>query len=124
MKVLFNHIVKYNGIFRAPHTPFEADDSDYDMLVKEGAVILEGPKQCEEPVNSLIKDEQENEDEQNNKGEQGTKGEDNSPKVPDLYNMKISELRAYAKELNINLAGLERKADIIEAIKEGLMSGN
>lgn len=94
-KVKFVNAVKYRGVRYPAHTPFTVDDADIESLVSKGAIIIEPPASAEdsnEPIPS-----------------------NNSEK--DFDRMKIDELKAYAAENNIDISGLEKKAEILNAIK-------
>lgn len=46
-KVHFTFPVKYKGTVYGAYKPFEVDDSDVELLVKRGAVIMEEPEKEE-----------------------------------------------------------------------------
>lgn len=47
-KVHFTFPVKYRGVKYGAYKPFEVEDSDVELLVKRGAVLMEEPEK-EEP---------------------------------------------------------------------------
>lgn len=88
-EVKFVNTVKYRGVRYPAHTPFTVDDADIDSLVSKGAILISAPKVTGNP-------------------DEGVK---------DLDRMKIDELKAYASEKDIDITGLEKKSDILSAIK-------
>lgn len=88
-KVKFVNTAKYRGVWYPAHTCFSVDDKDVESLVKLGAIVIEAPKQEQTPE------------------------DDSKP----FDTMKVNELKAYAGQHNIDISGLERKADILAAIK-------
>lgn len=46
-KVHFTFPVKYRGVKYGAYKPFEVEDSDVELLVKRGAVLMEEPKKEE-----------------------------------------------------------------------------
>lgn len=94
-KVKFVNTVKYRGVRYPAHTPFTVDDADIDALVSKGAIVIESPAPAEDP----------NETNPSNDAKK------------DFDHMKIDELKAYAAENNIDINGLEKKAEILNAIK-------
>lgn len=88
-KVKFVNTAKYKGSLYPAHTCFSVDDKDVESLVKQGAIVIEAPKKEQAPE------------------------EDSKP----FDTMKVSELKAYAAQHNIDVSGIERKADILAAIK-------
>lgn len=50
-KVHFTFPVKYRGVKYGAYKPFEVEDSDVELLVKRGAVLMEEPEKdvLEEP---------------------------------------------------------------------------
>lgn len=94
-KVKFVNTVKYRGVRYPAHTPFTVDDADVESLVSKGAIVTESPASAEDS----------NETNPSNDAEK------------DFDRMKIDELKAYAAENNIDISGLEKKAEILNAIK-------
>lgn len=88
-QVKFVTVVKYKDKRYPAHTPFEVCDKDVESLVKDGAIVTVPPEAAQNP--------------------------DDSEKSIDQ--MKVEELKAYAAEHNIDISGVERKADIVAAIK-------
>lgn len=88
-RVKFTNKVKYNGVWYDAHSSFTVDDKDVEALVSKGAIVTEP---CKAP--------------------EGPKGS-----VKSIDNMKVDELKAYAAEHNIDIDGVEKKADILAAIK-------
>lgn len=86
-QVKFVTVVKYKGERFPAHTPFEVEDKDVESLVKDGAIVTVPPKATN----------------------------DNSDKP--LDQMKVDELKAYAAEHDIDISGVEKKADILAVIK-------
>lgn len=94
-EVKFVNTVKYRGVRYPAHTPFTVDDADIDSLVSKGAILISAPKVTGNPDAGGNPDEG----------------------VKDLDRMKIDELKAYASEKDIDITGLEKKSDILSAIK-------
>lgn len=90
-QVKFTNVAKYKGKFYPAHTPFEVADQDVESLVSRGAIVTVAP-------------------------EAGQSGDDSNQSV-NLDSMKVDQLKAYAEEHNIDISKVERKADIIAAIK-------
>lgn len=89
-EVKFVNTIKYKGVRYPAHTPFQVADEDVDSLVDSGAIVLVAPQTRAAEVES---------DDIN------------------LDKMTVNELKAYAAEKEINISGIERKADILAAIK-------
>lgn len=89
-EVKFVNAAKYKGVRYPAHTPFQVADEDVDSLVNLGAIVLVAPQTRAAEVES-----------------------DNI----NLDKMTVNELKAYAAEKEININGIERKADILAAIK-------
>lgn len=94
-EVKFVNAVKYKGARYPAHTPFRVDDSDVEGLVSKGAIVTVGP------------------DTENNPDSNDESG----LSVKDFDRMKIDDLKTYAAQNNIDISGLEKKADILTAIK-------
>lgn len=88
-QVKFVTVVKYKGNRYPAHSPFEVDDKDVESLVKDGAIVIVPPETAG--------------------------GSDDS--VKSIDKMNVNELKAYAAENNIDIKGIEKKADIVAAIK-------
>lgn len=88
-QVKFVNVAKYKNVRYPAHTPFEVDDQDVPALIKQGAIVTIAPEE--------------------------KKGDNGSEKSVD--DMNVEELKAYAKAHNIDIKGIERKADIVAAIK-------
>jgi hypothetical protein len=97
-EVKFFNAVKYKGVRYPAHTPFQVADEDVDMLVKAGAIVLVAPQA---------------------KAAKGEGDEDKS-----LDEMTVNELKAYAAEKEIDISKVEKKADILAAIKAAEGEGN
>ena len=87
-QVKFVNAAKYKGIKYPAHTPFEVDDKDVESLVCQGAIVTVAPAATDDS------------------------GKSGKP----LNEMKVAELKAYAKANNIDITGVERKDDILAAI--------
>lgn len=98
-KVKFVNAAKYKGVRYPAHTPFQVADEDVDSLVNSGAIVLVPPQ---------VKEAE---------GE----GEENEGK--NLDEMTVNELKAYAAEKDIDISKVEKKADILAAIKEAESEG-
>jgi hypothetical protein len=90
-EVKFVNAAKYKGVRYPAHTPFQVADEDVDSLVKSGAIVLVAPQA---------------------KAAEGEGDEDKS-----LDEMTVNELKAYAAEKEIDISKVEKKADILAAIK-------
>ena len=90
-EVKFVNAAKYKGVRYPAHTPFQVADEDVDSLVKSGAIVLVAPQ---------------------TKAAEGEGDEDKS-----LDEMTVNELKAYAAEKEIDISKVEKKADILAAIK-------
>lgn len=89
-EVKFVNTIKYKGVRYPAHTPFQVADEDVDSLVDSGAIVLVAPQTKAAEVES-----------------------DNI----NLDKMTVNELKDYAAEKEINISRIERKADILAAIK-------
>ena len=54
-KVHFTFPVKYRGVKYGAYKPFEVEDSDVELLVKRGAILMEEPKK-EEPEKGVLEE--------------------------------------------------------------------
>ena len=99
-EVKFVNAVKYKGVRFPAHTPFQVADEDVDSLVKSGAIVLVPPQP---------------------KGAAESEGEENEDK--NLEEMTVNELKAYAAEKEIDISRVEKKADILAAIKAAESEG-
>ena len=90
-EVKFFNTVKYKGVRFPAHTPFQVADEDIDSLVKSGAIVLVAP--------------------------QAKAAESKGDKDKSLDEMTVNELKAYAAEKEIDISKVEKKADILAAIK-------
>lgn len=54
-KVHFTFPVKYRGVKYGAYKPFEVEDSDVELLVKRGAVLMEEHKK-EEPEKDVLEE--------------------------------------------------------------------
>ena len=99
-EVKFFNTAKYKGVRYPAHTPFQVADEDVDMLVKAGAIVLVPPQ-----VKAA---------EENGEGDENEK---------DIDKMTVNELKAYAAEKEIDISGIEKKADILSAIKAAEENG-
>lgn len=54
-KVHFTFPVKYKGVKYGAYKPFEVEDSDVELLVKRGAILMEEPKK-EEPEKDVLEE--------------------------------------------------------------------
>ena len=93
-EVKFVNTVKYKGVRFPAHTPFQVADEDIDSLVKSGAIVLVPPQVKE------------------------AEGEGKENEGKNLDEMTVNELKAYAAEKDIDISKVEKKADILAAIKE------
>lgn len=93
-QVKFVNEAKYRGTCYPAHTPFEVEDGDVEVLVQKGAIVIEAPKAAK-----------------------SCKGSGKS-----VDEMKVDELKAYAQEHNIDISGVDKKADILAAIKAAEIS--
>lgn len=89
-EVKFVNVAKYNGIRYPAHTPFHVDDNDVDALIAKGAIVLVPP------MNKVVEPEK---------------------KEKTVDEMPVAELKAYAEEKGIDISKVEKKADILDAIK-------
>lgn len=83
---------KYKGVRYPAHTPFEVADEDVNELVKSGAIVTVPPAPSVETLD--VKNE-----------------------VKKLDEMTVPELKAYAKEHDVDISGKDKKAEILEAIE-------
>lgn len=100
-QVKFDMSVMYEGVRYPAHTPFNAKEEDMDSLIQDGATILGEvfiPEVSEEQPEAEV-----------------------VPviiPVSDYEKMTVKQLKEYAAEKEIFIEGLEKKAEIIEAITE------
>lgn len=97
-EVKFVNVAKYKGVRYPAHTPFQVADEDVDSLVKSGAIVLVAPQA---------------------KASKGKGDKDKS-----LDEMTVNELKAYASEKEIDISRVEKKADILAAIKTAESEGD
>ena len=71
-QVKFVNVAKYRGVRYPAHTPFEVHDNDVESLVAQGAIVTVAP---EVPIT-------------------------NENQVKSINQMKVDELKAYAKTHN------------------------
>ena len=93
-EVKFVNAVKYKSVRYPAHTPFQVADEDVDSLVNSGAIVLVPPQVKE------------------------AEGESEENEGKNLDEMTVNELKAYAAEKDIDISKVEKKADIVAAIKE------
>ena len=98
-EVKFVNAAKYKGVRYHAHTPFQVADEDVDSLVNYGAIVLVPPQVKE------------------------TEGEGEEEEGRNLDEMTVHELKAYAAEKDIDISKVEKKADILAAIKEAEVEG-
>lgn len=98
-EVKFVNAAKYKGVRYPAHTPFQVADEDIDSLVNSGAIVLVPPQAKEAE----------------------SEGEENGGK--NLDEMTVTELKAYAAEKEIDISKVEKKADILAAIKAAESEG-
>ena len=89
-QVKFPNEVRYKRVLHPAHTPFEVADSDVECLVAKGAIVTIPPQAVES---------------------------NDEVKAVNFDAMKVSELKAYAEEHGIDISKVEKKSDIIAAIK-------
>ena len=104
-QVKFFTKVKYRGVVYPAHTPFQVADEDVDSLVNSGAIILTPPLSNFYEM-YIEKDATIDED----------GSEEMEKEYIDFWAMTIKQLKAFAREHDINISKLERKADIVDAI--------
>lgn len=92
-EVKFVNAAKYKGVRYPAHTPFHVADEDVDSLVSSGAIVLVPPQVKE------------------------AEGEGQENEGKNLDEMTVNELKAYAAEKEIDISKVEKKADILAAIK-------
>ena len=90
-EVKFVNAVKYKSVRYPAHTPFQVADEDVDSLVNSGAIVLVPP--------------------------QAKEAESEGDEDKRLDEMTVNELKAYATEKDIDISKVEKKADILAAIK-------
>lgn len=96
-EVKFVNAAKYKGVRYPAHTPFQVADEDIDSLVNSGAIVLVPP--------------------------QAKEAESEGDEDKNLDEMTVNELKAYAAEKDIDISKVEKKADILAAIKEAEVEG-
>ena len=118
VRVKFPTEVKYNGVRYPAHTPFDVEDRDLDSIVKSGAFVLsERPVEVEKPlvptpVTPLWDAEEQEEVTRDEQSEEVYEPE----KEIDFRRFTVFELKKYARDRDIDVRGVEKKADLISLI--------
>jgi len=123
-KVKFVTEVKYNGVKYPAHTVFVAADEDLASLKQSGAIVIEDATIVESiavpaPLEAPLV-EQGNTSEESEEGP--AKQEEKVPVEPvaDITKMTVVELKSLAKEMGVDIKGVEKKAEIIALIEESV----
>lgn len=119
-KVKFVNEVKYNGVKYPAHTVFTVEDADLQSLRQSGAIVIEDAKPAEAPIDSTPDATPPVEPESEKEPEETEKEKVPEDQTPEIDKMTVAELRALAKEMDIDIKGVEKKADLIAVISESV----
>lgn len=123
--VKFDHRVKYAKVWHPAHTVFDVEDKDVPELKKLGCQVLSYNEEPAQPSTPPADDPAENVDDADeskvDNGQDEGSDEDTVADIKEeLLTYTTAQLRAFAKENDIDLQGKTCKADIYNLIVASL----